>query len=212
MKAQIDELRKKVDAPPPPDPKAESKKFYDQPVETTREIVRHELQETIKPLNEFKDELKKDRDYDRIKTKFRSDPTYADFFKIPGAEAMIDEAMSRLPATDAAMTTVLFGLRGAAEFGHVPALKAPPKPPAGPDVTPPHLRPSPPPDEPPATRDAREAEYIKGEVGKLDENARRLIREMGQTPEDFIRWRDLEAEQVTSSKIGIKPPAPAGAK
>jgi len=220
MEARLNALSKKVDepAPVPLDMKTENKKFFDSPavaLAENREQIKKDLIETVKPLIEFKNTFEKGSQYERLKASTKSDPRFKDFLALPGVEAMVDQMMEKLPASPDAMYSVLVGLRGSMEFGDInkPGAAAPPAPArTGDPIQPPHLRPTPPPlpDREPGSD--KEAAYLKGEVEKLDENARRLIREMGMTAEEYVRWRDEEAINVPSSKIGIKPPAKEGAK
>src|SRR6266702_7879919 len=184
MESRLAALDKKVSEPPSPviDMKAENKKFFDSPAEAlaqNRELIKKDLLETVKPLIEFKDTVQKGSAYERLKANTKSDPRFKDFLALPGVESMVDQMMEKLPASPEAMYSVLVGLRGSMEFGDInkpgapSAPAAPPRP--GDPITPPHLRPTPPPlpDREPGSD--KEAAYLKGEVEKLDENARRLI-------------------------------------
>lgn len=195
-------LEEKLTASTQPPPGDKNKEFWQDPMT----VIRRELGEQIKPIMDIASGIQKKDEYTVVKERFKADPRFKDFMAQPGMEATVDKLMSNNPPTDAAMYSVILGIRGAQEFGEFPKptpapAPKPGDPPVAPgkpayDTIPPHLRPSPPPGpEPDKTKESHR---------DLDENERRLCREWGMTEEEYLQWIDEEASKVPTTRIGIK--------
>jgi hypothetical protein len=205
-------LEEKANAPPPPsvaERQAREKAFFDAPVTNIRDIVREELKETVQPLIDFKEEVKGQGEYERLKSRLKVDPKFSVFLGNPQVERMVDEMMVNNPKDEQHLYGVIAGLRGAMALGDVPTpqglnLGAAPNAPVDTSI-PPHLRPSP----PPLPEGKKEGDV---KVRDLTENERRLARERGMKPEEYLAWIDEEATDVINSKIGVPEKVKEGAK
>jgi hypothetical protein len=66
--------------------------------------------------------------------------------------------------------------------------------PANTSMLPPHLRPSP-------TSTSTSSDLTKIDMGQFDENQKRLMRENGQTPAQYLLMRDAPSSELTSKKF-----------
>jgi len=192
--------------------------FWADPAANIQKLIREETQRAVKPLYDFKTQMERQSGYEGLKTRFKSDPRYAEIF--PKIEAMVDHMMQGAEANDQNMQLAVLSAIGTVVTGQAPGITLTPaanggqpasasgqppagtppannQPPAGRVITPAHLRSTPVSMQPeattPATRDLTELES-------------RLARERGQTKEEFLQWLDLPATEVATSKIG-KPKA-----
>jgi hypothetical protein len=174
--------------------------------------IRAEMQSAVKPLEEYVKRSRGETEYERLKNKFRHDPKYGPV--IDKAEAYVDSLMQNQEPTEQNLRVILYGIRGAAEFGDIDGLSfrddavaqatslgITPKPtpteprPVNQNI-PPHLRPS----APPAPRGQEPVKQHR----ELTENERRLAREQGMTEEQYLNWLEVPPENVVTSDIGIK--------
>ena len=189
LESQISEIRK----PAPLDPAERAKQFFDDPDTATRGIVRTELDEAIKPLKSFVSEFKGASDYEKAKTRVKNIPQFKPVFD--AAEDLIDSAMQGQTPNDQVIQAVALSVAGSLQMGLIPGrtLAAAPAPPLvpGAPVQPSHIRPSAPP--PPAPPTPKEPE--------LTELERRLAREKGLSPKQYIALRDMKPSEVATTKI-----------
>lgn len=230
MRGEISKLNARLDNPvpvppaPPVDPpktkEEEDKEFWDSP----RDMIRKELSEAIKPMQDFiteqnqKSVVSEAKDeYQTIKAKYKLDPRFTDLFRV--AEAHIDSLMANQAPVEGNMLAVLYGIRGAIALGDIPGVSLEPTPvPVDPNVPQPvapvapqptpgvtsamlpaHIRPSPPttvPGQPPVVQ-RRE----------LNENERRLARESGLTPDQYLDLQELPADKVATHQLNPQPGA-----
>lgn len=190
----LSERLKKLETPPPPSQEESTKKFYADPVGETRGIIRQELQETVAPLLDFVREFKGNNKYDQLKNKWRRDARFTAIFD--SYEAYIDRALQNIEPTDAAMLSVLTSIAGSVSLGLIssgqPAPGGNPVP-----VTPPHIRPSP----PPAPKPQKKERIIS-------EEQRRLMRENGMTEDEYFEHYDTDRMVISPEEIV----APKGGK
>jgi hypothetical protein len=83
-----------------------------------RDVVRHELASTIKPLNDFATQLQTQNQYASVKAKFSTVPQYKEMIDKYGA--YIDQAMTGTAPTDQAFYNALVFVSGAINMGLVP--------------------------------------------------------------------------------------------
>jgi len=87
----VEKLVAEKSAPTPLTPEEDAKEFYRDP----RKVIREVMEETVKPLNEFKDGYKADNVYTRLKTQYKADPRFAAYFQRPGFEDMVDRVVNQ---------------------------------------------------------------------------------------------------------------------
>ena len=187
----------KLSEPAPKAPAEQAKEFFDNPTTVTRDIVKEELKTAVQPLRDFVDGMRSESAYDKAKKSVKSDPKLKQVFEV--AEDLIDAAMSQegVQPTEAAFRATALATMGAIYAGFVPGRTlggAPPPPPNGDPAVPhqpSHVRPSAPP--PPAPPKAKEPE--------LTENQRRLAREAGLTPAQYVAYMNMEPTDVASKKL-----------
>jgi hypothetical protein len=190
LNSRVTQVEEKIPAPVEVSSEDRAKKFYQDPQKAIDEAV----ERAVAPLKDFVRSFKSESQYDRLKTRFKSDDRFKQVFE--QYESYIDEAMSKNEPTEGNMIGVLSGVVGAARLGFLKG--APPvndtKEKEREVFTPPHIRPSH--TRPPESRDE------KPKTRELTENERRLAREKGQSPEEYIAWLDEPKDRVAVSKIG----------
>lgn len=199
LQQELDNTKEQLNKKPEPTVDDKNKQFYADPTKAIQEM----LEKTVKPLIEFRDEVRSGTEYDRVKSEFKDNPKFKDFLALPGVESQIDKLMGNSPTKnrDAYLATIL-GLRGAIASGVIDAPSGYNELGKKPDTTnndsgdkpkddnkdvkvntqiPPHLRPSSAPTpsnaEKPKTRD-------------LTENEERLRKENKMSKEDYIEFTD----------------------
>lgn len=215
--ALLEEESKKSKEKPPEKLDDKNKRFWDNPTAVLQEA----LDETVKPLREFVDEVKSGTAYDKLRAKYAKDPKYQELFENPKIASLIDEAMTKAPPTDGSMKTVLFSLRGAIELGEIPGIELKSREASDEqkakeaaeeaakkaressthrrdDTLPAHLRPSSAPGPSREKEDARAAKYKQMAEG-ADENQRRLARENRMTLEQYFESLEVSALDVVHS-------------
>lgn len=210
---QIAEMQgrlKKMETPPPPPVADLDRKFWESPTTAIQELIQNELKKTVDPINERLNGQASETAFDRAKKRLKEE--YRDIWdKI---EPSIDQWARDHSAGGGELNDQLIDLaaltasgayyRG--KLGNSPAPVAVPTPvstpsptptpaPSGGIVTPPHLRPSAP------VIPGHETPE-KPQLRDLTENEKRLARERGQTPEQYLAWIDVKPEDVVKSKIG----------
>lgn len=224
---QIAELKNTVNAliadknkPPPRTPDEAAKEFYKDP----EKVIRGVMEETVAPLNEFKNSFESESAYTQLKREYRADARYAEYFKRPGFETMIDTVVREASKKNVAVTaqfvesaithTIGQVATGTVQFPDPVAETLPPKfdsqtgapivtPPADPNpanqMIPPYLAPSSPPSPGPSNQAPRRRE--------LTENEDRIRREQNMSVEDWWKWQDMDSKDVVDSKVGVPEPA-----
>lgn len=209
---QLQEMANRSSAPAPAPasaPSAEDLKqqFYNDPVTTTRSIVEEALNRTIAPLNDFVRGLRiEGSPYDRLLTKFKSDPRFAPALQDPAVSAAVEQIMGATELNEINMQSAIvhaIGLKSMGLLGTMtgtpsapaPAPASTPAPTPSPStVLPPHVRPS----GPPAPR----ADASNGKPARraLTENERRLMREQGfKTEDEYWTWLEMPAGEVAAA-------------
>ncbi|HEX9430477.1 MAG TPA: hypothetical protein VF944_08880 [Candidatus Bathyarchaeia archaeon] len=201
----VDERVRKLEAPAP-DADELNQEFWKNPIGAMQTLIQEELKRTVGPLNDFRVRTEGASAYDRMKAGLKAQ--YGDIW--PHIEGTIDSFVEQAVAAGNEVNNQLLGVAalaasGAYYRGQLPGVAAPtttprPTPPQPPTteptvVTPPHLRPSAP------TVPGTEA-GTKKERRELTENERRLARERGQSPEQYLDWLDVPPEEVVRSQIG----------
>lgn len=212
---EFDTRIKGIETPPTPKPSDEEmdERFWKQPGKSMREMIREELQATVKPLNEEISRLRGASVYDQMKEKLKGE--YSDIWGQiePGIDDFIRNATAQGNELNQDLVNIAaLTMSGALYRGQLrdPATGQPikpsaprdgsPTPPAAEEerkvTTPAHLRPSAPkiPGREPPAKETRE----------LSENERRLARERGWTDAQYLDWLDVPPEQVVHSDIGRK--------
>lgn len=201
---------------PEPDLNAQNAEFWRNPVGVIREMVKGEMAATVAPINErlrAGDTISvADREKAKMKIEYgpawdRMEPFVDQFVKDASARGVeVDANLMNVAAL--AAVGIVVKRDGAAVFTPAAPAPAPPngQPPSPPApapapsmISPPHLRPSAP--------AIPGAEPDKPQIREFSENEKRLMRERGQTPEQYLAWLDIPPEGVASSRIG-KPEAP----
>ncbi len=203
----VEKLVTDKNAPPPTTPEEDAKDFYRDP----KKVIREVMQETVAPLNAFKDEFQGDSAYSRLKTQYKADPRFAAYFQRQGFEGMIDQVINQsmrngVTISDEFVVSVLTHTAGQIAVGTVqmpdPIADANLTPTPTPGVPlvderliPPYLQPS----SPPAVHRGAEPKRHR----ELTENEDRVRRERNMSVEDWWAWMELDSKDVIGSKIGI---------
>lgn len=187
--------------PPVPDPAAQTKGFYDKPIESVTEIVRREINEAIAPLKGFVSAYTTNDELSKMKNELRINPNIAKVLDVGEAyvDRLISEATSKgAPLTREMVMGAVASVKGGIDLGWIQSnggtAPAPPAPPAGggnppPPNAPPHLRPS----APPAP-----AAGAPKKLRDLNEEERRLARENKLSDEEYLLALDMPAGAVTN--------------
>lgn len=193
------EARVAAQAPPAPTDADKNKRFFDDPVPTTRALIKEEISAAIKPLLDFVGSVGPRTEYDRVKSELKSDPQYARIFE--KAERHIDEAVSKMPGTPTrqSVAAAALAIYGAAAAGLLPELNfmpspAPsptsPVPGAAPMSVPAHLAPSAAPGPSGPSRPAETYEFSEAE--------RRVMRETHMSEEEFLAGLRMSSRDVVN--------------
>lgn len=207
LRQSVTEINQKLDNPtapiepvvPPKSKEERDKEFWDNPTD----MIRKELADAVKPMQDFITQQKGDTDYDKLKAKFKMDVRFAKTFEL--CENYIDQLMANQPPIEGAMLAVLYGVKGAIVSGDIPGVSfdtpippqpvpvQPVQPGVDPSMMPAHLRPSAPPtqpgNQPPVAR------------REMNENERRLMRESGMTAEQWWTLQELPADKVATHQL-----------
>jgi len=204
----VEKLVIEKSAPPPKTPEEEAKDFYRDP----RKVIREVMEETVKPLNEFKDSFQSNDAYTRVKNQFRSDPRFAPYFQRQGFEQTVDAvvnqaAQSGTQISEAFVESALTHTAGQIAVGTIqmpdPIADAnvqntPPQPGVAPvdnRQIPPYLQPS----APPSVQRTPDGPKRRA----LTENEDRIRRENGQSVEDWWEFMEMPSTGVIDSKVGL---------
>ena len=204
----VEKLVIEKSAPPPKTPEEEAKDFYRDP----RKVIREVMEETVKPLNEFKDSFQNNDAYARVKNQFRSDPMFAPYFQRQGFEQTVDAvvnqaAQSGTQISEAFVESALTHTAGQIAVGTIqmpdPIADAnvqntPPQPGVAPvdnRQIPPYLQPS----APPSVQRTPDGPKRRA----LTENEDRIRRENGQSVEDWWEFMEMPSTGVIDSKVGL---------
>jgi len=205
----VEKLVAEKNAPPPTTPEEDAKAFYRDP----KKAIKEAMEEAVKPLNEFKDEYQGSNAYARLKTQFRSDPRFAQYFQRPGFEQMVDQVVNQsaqngTEVSEMFVESVLTHTAGQIAVGTVqmpdPIADAnvqntPPQPgvpPVDNRQIPPYLQPSAPP--------TRQAPSDGPKRRQLNENEDRIRREQGMSVEDWWKWQEMDSKDVVDSRVGME--------
>ena len=195
-------------APPPTTPEEDAKAFYRDP----KAVIREVMEETVAPLNAFKNSFESNDAYTRLKTQFKADPRFAAYFQRAGFEQTIDAVVNQAaqngtPISEMFVESALTHTAGQIAVGTVqmpdPIADAnvqntPPQPGVAPvdnRQIPPYLQPS----APPSVQRTNDGPKRR----QLTENEDRIRRENGQTVEDWWEFMEMPSTGVIDSKVGI---------
>ena len=179
--------------------------YYEDPAAFTKRAIDEALDRTVKPLNEFVTNFRSNDQVDRLINDVKRNPQLAAQW-----DAQVENAVRQQLSTvsganlnaaivqQAAINAI--GLKALGVFGSPAPAPAPSNNPDPNSMQPPNVRPSNPPA--PNSRSSKPAPT-------LTENERRLAREKGQTPEEYVWWRDLPSERVMTAKWDRKTNAEA---
>lgn len=204
----VDELVTKKNAPPPTTPEEDAKDFYRDP----KKVIREVMQETVAPLNAFKDTYEGNSTYSRLKTQYKADPRFAPYFRREGFEQAIDQLITQSQRNGVTISgefveSVLTHTAGQIAVGTVqmpdPIADANNQDPNNPTPgdtdpvrqIPPYLAPSAPPMRRPSNDPPKHRQ--------LTENEDRVRRERNMSVEDWWTWMEMDSKDVIDSKVGI---------
>lgn len=204
----VEKLVTDKNAPPPTTPEEDAKDFYRDP----KRVIREVMEETVKPLNQFKDTFEGDSAYSRLKTQYKADARFASYFQRPGFEEMVDQVITQSQGNGVTISnefveSVLTHTAGQIAVGTIkmpdPIADANPNPtptPGNPPVDnrtiPPYLQPSSPPSRQPVADGPKRRQ--------LNENEDRIRREQGMSVEDWWSWQEMDSKDVVDSKVGME--------
>lgn len=222
LQQQLDNVHRGV-ASGPPAPPAKSQDelrndFFNDPHGSTRNIIREEMQATIKPLMDVVQGLRfEGSPFNNMLSQFKTDPRFGPHIT-PDVEQAINKLMGQAELTPQNMQAAVvqaIGLKASGLLGvalgnfEQPTNNPPPPqhnnhPPAAHMTTPPHIRTSGPPPAGPNNNQPA--------LRPLTENEETLRRHNRQTHAEFLAWLDAPASTVASSQIGKKDWKPTGGK
>jgi hypothetical protein len=178
LERELEALRNQP-APITPD---DEKKFFDQPVSVTRQLIQEEISRAVAPLNQYTAQQQRLAMIEMAKQQMRNNP--AQFPYITQVESLFDQIIAHIPNLDVnafvnAYNTALgtFISQGGQLTTGSPAPT--PTPNRSPVPTPPPVRSAPPP--PP---------IHKKTLRQLTENEKKIARHNYMTDEEFIAWTD----------------------
>jgi len=198
LKDQNDQLlTRPAEAIPTPTPAAEPdavdpNKFWNNPEDRIRNLIKEEIQTISQPLNLQLAENK----INLMKQTVASE--YGDAFG--QMEPFVDNLIAQAQATGTEVNKAVIEFAAAAAYGNLIKTGAlttvpTPTPPTGDNnVTVPHMRPSP--GVPP--ENLKETPKLR----PLTENEARLAREQGMSHAAYLAWIEEDSEKVVSSNIG----------
>lgn len=171
--------------------------YYAAPGAFVAKRIDQALERTVKPLNDFVQSFRSNEQVDNLISQVKQNPKLAAQWD-SSVEDAVRRQLSSVPAANlnlglaqqAAVNAI--GLKVLGAIG-TPAPSNPPAPSSQepPVSIPPNVRPSNPPA--PNSRPAKKAV-------ELNENERRMARENGQSPEEFVFWRDIPADKVMTAR------------
>ena len=190
--AELQRLRDQLETKPVvPEltPDEQKQKFFNNPMD----VLRQEINAALSPLLDFASGVRKETEYDRLKTRFKNDARYSDVF--PQIEGYVDQIMSKSEMTDQNMRTAILVAIGALHSGEIVPTATQTSTQTTTQtnntnqnriVTPPHLRSSP----PNAPKTTKKSNVVLTELEK------RLARERGMSESDYIKFRDAKPSEV----------------
>lgn len=204
----VEKLVTEKAAPPEQTPEEAAKEFYRDP----KKVIREVMEETVKPLNEFKDGYQADNAYTRLKAQYKADPRFIPFFQRQGFEEMVDRVITQsvqngVTISNEFVESVLTHTAGQIAVGTVqmpdPIADANITPTPTPGVPlvdnrmiPPYLQPSSPPS---VHRDAPGPKRRE-----LTENEDRIRRENKQSLDEWWAWMEMDSKDIVDSRVGIE--------
>jgi hypothetical protein len=200
----VEKLVTEKDAPPPQTPEEDAKEFYRDP----RKVIREVMEETVRPLNQFKTSYESDSAYSRLKAQYKADPRFAQYFQRDGFEQMVDQVITQslqsgVTVNEQFVESVLTHTAGQIAVGTVQmpdpiadANQQRETPQVDDRQIPPYLQPS----APPSVQRGQEPRKYR----PLNENEDRIRREQGMSVEDWWKWQEVPSTDVIDSKIGIQ--------
>ena len=211
LEEELAEARRKLEEKnAPPEEELTSADMLNNPnkfIDALDRKVSRRFEDSIKPLNDFRNQFQQTSELERIKNKFRKDPKFADILTY--AEHIVDEGMAKAQPTEANMRALLVAIKGAEALGEF-TLDIPE------DVKkqretntnrstgtnqmnePAHLRPNP----PAAPRNQQPSKTTR----QPNELEKRLMRENGfKTFDEFLEWQNMDSTIVPHTDYGIPP-------
>jgi len=210
LRKELEEARRTPPTPPAP---LEPGVVHTDPERFAQRVL-SDVRETIRPMNDTLASMQRKNDYHDIKTRLKAqnphlvqligqlEPILDKTFLVDNPNFVVNEpavvAQIKLLIADAALANMQNPGRNPPPN---PNPNPPPasNPPARNDIIPPHLQPS---ARVPATSDPAIPKVPT--VNDLNENERRLAREKGYTPEEFIIMRDTPPDQFEAAWRKIK--------
>lgn len=179
LRDELEASRRQPPAPPSPE---EEKQFFDAPRTATTEIVRRELENQVKPINDFVRQMQRDQAYAGLKQQMRANP--AQFAYLAQVENYLDQIMQQAQVVDANTVIAAYNTALGYYISQGGSLTpSTPEPSRSNNVpVPPNPRPAPP-LTPPSPRNTRTKP-------QLTANEQKIARFNGQTDEEYIFWRD----------------------
>lgn len=206
-----DQVERRPAAPATPaptlTPEEERNAFFNNPKGETRNIVAEEMGKQLAPLLEFVKQVPRPGN-ETLKNRIKYDPRYASYFsQDPLVEQAFDAVVANTPRVDEGVAHAIMSqvigwqvtgqLRTVLGLPNVPVTTQP-----APTPTPTTMPNQPAPPYMPPTAPATPRTTPTKSVRELTENERRLARERGMSPEQYLQWLEVPADQVVRSDIG----------
>ena len=177
------------------DPEKEKAEYYENPGLYTDSKIDKRLKETIAPINQFIAELRGREVVDKLIDEVKNLVQFKGQWDSNVESAVRQQLATVNPAqinrtlvSHAAINAI--GLKAMGAIGSSTPTPTP-NPTSVPNNAPPNVRPS----NPPAPRPQGSSAEPE-----LNENERRMARENGQTPKEFVFWRDLPPNKLMTAK------------
>lgn len=175
LQRRLAALEAERNAPPPKTAEEQSREFFERPLD----LIRSEIDRSVKPLNDFVAKAKRDSDYAALKTQMRADPR---FTRLSEIETDFDAMMASSPLEPNTMIGAYYAVLGMAvatgKLTATPTPKEDPPPPTPTLTTPPHLRP---------TNNTPAPAPTKTATRQLTENEKRVARLNRMTDEEYLK-------------------------
>jgi hypothetical protein len=182
LRAQVEQTQRTPE--PTLTPEEQSKQFFETPLD----LIRKEIANAVKPLNDFVAVTKRDTEYANLKTQMRADPR---FNRLSEIEARFDAMMKTSPLDPNTMIGAYYAILGmmvsTGELSNTPTPTPTPTP-ASAVNTPAHLRPS----------SVTPAATPKPTRRQLTENEKRLARASNLTDDQYLDELEGPATLIVS--------------
>lgn len=203
LSREMTELKTQTAAPPAPaEPAVSAQDFFNDPMAQVRKEMSRQIEPLVEEIRGARDELTAPNAREKLARE------YGDWGQVePYIDVLITQQNFPNPNDEGLLRMLYLTAKGYMTHQGIsidPA--ADPQPQPGlpqqqPVVAPPQHRASTPPPPPPPTPQ-------QPQVRELSENERRLARESGMSAEQYIKWQEMDMDEVAEADFDSPPPPP----